>query len=419
MGSVAVVGAFLFATPSKAVIQDSTWPYYSTRVFGISNLRSWTMRFSPNTDYFVRDVNIYCTAGTGTGTLYVEIIDAESLLNTWNAEIVSTDCSGAETLQMETGGFIISPMIYSSKDYFLKFSVLTSGFTVNVGYSVGPYNYTSVCNFDGTVYGNNCYADTGSYFSQPTFRFDDGSASRKFLYVQEPNRDGFWGNATTTSPLSISGSCYSSSTVALSLSDTEPYAETLGSSLFSGTCQYGFFNFNRAGLPLLHEGLWYIHATDTNQFLDYETDYMTFHVMAGAATSTIIELPKLQFSLTCYMSGLGIDPCAQLGYVINTLYAPIREFLAATFNSFTQIKPYKYVFQIKDAVSRNLTQPTASTTLPVLALNVGNGHATTTFFDGKDIVPPEAQHLFTDAKDIERMLIRIGFLAYLLFSFVL
>lgn len=267
----------------------------------------------------------------------------------------------------------------------------------------------------------------------PTFTLEDNSNP---LSIEIPQ----FASYNTNPSIVISGSCISSPNLVLhNQSEVASSTKAYYTQLSCGNGRYATSHlFN---LPE-DNGQWFIHASSTSP----TSTAQTYFYMQTNNTSSTTE--DFDFSASCnqhvgwscdvYIIG---DLCASAASIVDSVLNSTCEAASSAVNTFTETKPYKYIFQVKD-FTHDLSMINASSTFPAGLFDAtyastlvsdldDNQHPTTTVriavpFFGKSVELFNSRTSFESMNSIwlkirpyEQAAIFIGFCWYLVYRFVL
>lgn len=235
----------------------------------------------------------------------------------------------------------------------------------------------------------------------------------QYLRFFVPTDNSFAPTVQPGSDIQYGGICRSSEHIGFQ----EYYCPTSGPmgctfKFFDTNCASGNFIFDGGILP---NGRYQVTATST-----FDTDTIRYGIALEGNPIPVGTSPTVQCGppdWSCPVPYLeSFDVCGAVAYMWGALSCSSMDSVRTNFSSITNVKPYKYFFQVKDAVIGGLATTTSSTP-PVL--EIGNmGHGTTTIFDAKKDFPVAEQTLLTQARPYEKTAINVLYVLAIIALFI-
>jgi len=428
-----VIGVFCFTHNSKAVVRNeiplNPTGYSETRTFP-NALQYDAEIFSPQTDYFVNSLRIYCAAtGSLTGThVYLKIVDTSPTTTLplidgqhdhFSYTLTPSDCTGDITIHPE-----ISPQLLSTQRYALVFYTDMSNWCGGAcGYYLGMNISRDDLNYCGTP-GNWVFCNGSGNFPHTdehiSYVLADNYPAPTFFSIDTPF-------ASTQNPVVLGGSCNATSTLDITLDDEDPYdASNAEGRRASPFCLNNRWTWNQ--VPSLHTGTWFARGTGTNPLSEtgYDHDFITFFVATGTATSTNpipISPLAFTFSLTCQIPYFNYDPCAALSTLLNNFKQGLYSWTIGAVIKLGNVKPYAYIPQVVSAFRQGVQNESSTSTLPVASVTISTTtdsyfHPTIVLFQASTLTSILSQNTWDTIRPYAVIALYLVFLNYLWFRFI-
>jgi len=211
-------------------------------------------------------------------------------------------------------------------------------------------------------------------------------------------------NATSTSPVTVSGSCSSTSSHYLF---NFLYSTTSGEFWNpSVACNTGSYQYTAN----LQPGHWFLQASSSGQYRERD-----FFIVPTVITAVPTNLRQWFLDWSCNISYLSNwDPCATIGASVASVYDLAVDAGQQVINAINEVEPYSYVPQIVGAVQSGLVA-TTSTPFATSTINIS-----TEYFElNSQILSPDAftdiltQDQWNSLRTYANILLYFSFLLYL------